>query len=118
MLGSGARANAFWLPSAAAARAPAPRSPKSSKCQPQFTSPAAAAPTTTAQEEEGLWLQPPAPLTLRLPAAAVLSILDADYGQRQDERGVHNPHGEHAHDVWALRAPPASTRVFGRRRRE
>jgi hypothetical protein len=70
------------------------------------------------QGEEGLWLQPPAPLTLRLPAAAVLAILDADYGQRQDERGVHNPHGEHAHDVWALRAPPASARVFGRRRRE
>jgi hypothetical protein len=30
----------------------------------------------------------------------VLRIVETAYGQRQDKE--HNPHGEHAHDVWQV----------------
>lgn len=35
--------------------------------------------------------------------AALRRVVDAAFGQRQDK--AHNPHGEHAHDVWQLLEP-------------
>lgn len=35
-----------------------------------------------------------------VPLDRVLRIVESAYGQRQDKE--HNPHGEHAHDVWQV----------------
>lgn len=37
-----------------------------------------------------------------VPLERVKRIVETVYGQRQDKE--HNPHGEHAHDVWQVRA--------------
>jgi hypothetical protein len=39
----------------------------------------------------------------------VLRTVDAAYGQRQDKH--HNPHGEHAHDVWQVRVAGGGGRL-------
>lgn len=36
----------------------------------------------------------------QVPLDRVLRIVETVYGQRQDKE--HNPHGEHAHDVWQV----------------
>lgn len=36
----------------------------------------------------------------RVPLGRVQRIVETVYGQRQDKE--HNPHGEHAHDVWQV----------------
>jgi hypothetical protein len=57
------------------------------------------------QEDEGVWVpeaedaeQPEHQQQVALDR--VLRIIETAYGQRQDKE--HNPHGEHAHDVWQV----------------
>lgn len=47
----------------------------------------------------------------QVPADRVLRIIETVYGQRQDKE--HNPHGEHAHDVWQV--GPADKQQYGGR---
>lgn len=59
------------------------------------------------QEDEGVWVpeadsgESPEQQE-QVPADRVLRIIETVYGQRQDKE--HNPHGEHAHDVWQVGA--------------
>lgn len=43
----------------------------------------------------------------QVPLDRVLRIVETVYGQRQDKE--HNPHGEHAHDVWQVRGAGLTT---------
>jgi len=57
------------------------------------------------QEDEGVWVPEAEDAESpeqqqEVPLDRVLRIVESAYGQRQDKE--HNPHGEHAHDVWQV----------------
>jgi hypothetical protein len=57
------------------------------------------------QEDEGVWVPEAEDAEApdqqeQVPLDRVLRIVETVYGQRQDKE--HNPHGEHAHDVWQV----------------
>ena len=54
------------------------------------------------EEESGLWLADSRQQTFRVPQAAVVRRVEADYGQRVDPDRISNPHSEHAEDIWQL----------------
>lgn len=49
----------------------------------------------------------------RVALSSISRVLDTAYGQRQDRE--HNPHGEHAHDVWQVLVPLPDSVIRGRR---
>jgi len=60
------------------------------------------------EEDEGMWVpesdDSEAPEQQEVvPLERVKRIVETVYGQRQDKD--HNPHGEHAHDVWQVVVP-------------
>lgn len=61
------------------------------------------------QEDEGVWVpeaedaESPEQQEV-VPLGRVMRIVETVYGQRQDKE--HNPHGEHAHDVWQVGRQP------------
>lgn len=57
------------------------------------------------QEDEGVWVPESEDAESpeqqeQVPLDRVLRMVETAYGQRQDKE--HNPHGEHAHDVWQV----------------
>lgn len=71
------------------------------------------------QEDEGVWVpeadsgESPEQQE-QVPADRVLRIVETVYGQRQDKE--HNPHGEHAHDVWQVGGARRQATTWGRGR--
>eukprot|EP00878_Enallax_costatus_P005716 GHUV01005994.1.p3 GENE.GHUV01005994.1~~GHUV01005994.1.p3 ORF type:complete len:155 (+),score=44.56 GHUV01005994.1:168-632(+) len=55
------------------------------------------------EEDEGVWVPDEEYEEQQIGVGSVLQIVDHVYGQRQDKE--HNPHGEHAHDVWQVMVP-------------
>jgi len=60
------------------------------------------------EEDEGVWVPEAEDAESpdqqqQVPLDRVLRIVESAYGQRQDKE--HNPHGEHAHDVWQILVP-------------
>lgn len=53
-------------------------------------------------QSEGVWV-PDDASEEQVGISSVMQIVDHVYGQRQDQE--HNPHGEHAHDVWQVMVP-------------
>ena len=51
--------------------------------------------------DAGVWVLSGREVRVRM--ADVVSVVDADYSSRIDPDRISNPHGEHAHEVWALR---------------
>lgn len=51
-------------------------------------------------QDEGVWVVDEDADEQQVAWTSVLQIVDHVYGQRQDQE--HNPHGEHAHDVWQV----------------
>lgn len=51
-----------------------------------------------------MWVQDEAAAPELVGRRVVLAVLPAELSQRQDRE--HNPHGEHAHDVWVIASPP------------
>lgn len=74
------------------------------------------------QEDEGVWVPEAEDAESpeeqqQVPLERVLRIVESAYGQRQDKE--HNPHGEHAHDVWQVcEREPLAVSVLGGRRGE
>jgi hypothetical protein len=57
----------------------------------------------------GIWVADDAAEEQQVPAGNVLQIVEHVFSQVQDTE--HNPHGEHAHDVWQVMVP-LPPRVF------
>lgn len=57
----------------------------------------------------GIWVADDAAEEQEVPAGNVLQIVEHVFSQMQDTE--HNPHGEHAHDVWQV-IGPLPARVF------
>lgn len=62
------------------------------------------------QDYDGLWVVTSE--EIEITKGAVRQVVDAEYGQRQQDRR-HNPHGEHAEEVFTLLTDIPTT-VLGR----
>lgn len=65
-------------------------------------------------QDEGIWVPDEEAQEQRVALSSITQVLDHAYGQRQDRE--HNPHGEHAHDVWHVLDPLPESVIRGRRR--
>jgi hypothetical protein len=54
-------------------------------------------------QADGVWVPEESAAEEAVPLERVLRVVEHVYGQRQDV--LHNPHGEHAHDVWQVLVP-------------
>lgn len=57
------------------------------------------------EEEDDVWVEPHEGQAVAVAPGALLRVMESDLSQRQDRES--NPHGEHAHDVYRLLAPPS-----------
>lgn len=61
------------------------------------------------EEDQDVWVIDDNTQETLVPAANVIKVVEHQYSQMQDTE--HNPHGEHAHDVWQVLCP-LSPEVF------